>query len=87
MFFFDRIKVLHFINTLGQNRIANVIINVIGVLTMGNKIRIKVDNQTTEDLPTAGIRQMNSLSSFVLNLVIDEIKQEIIYEDGIQIGG
>lgn len=75
---FDMIRIRDVILTLQRRGIADNIIQIIKNLNTNNLTQIKTELGTTHKIPVAdGIRQGDSLSPTLFNLVMDEVIQTI----------
>lgn len=75
---FDKVKLGDVLQILRARRVKSVIRQIIKELNTNNTIRITTGNITTKKiLITSGIRQDDSLSPILFNLIIDEIIKEV----------
>lgn len=71
---FDRIKLSNVTRILREENIPKDIVQVIESLNSNTTTQIQVNNSLTEEVPiTTGIRQGDSLSPQLFNLVMDKI--------------
>ena len=74
-------------NVLMKHEIPNNLINLIHDMYTNNCARIKVEGKLTKTVPVKkGIRQGDSLSSLLFNIIINEIMEEIKTLKGYSIG-
>lgn len=85
---FDRIKLTDVVHVLEEKQISPKIIQIIKTLNTNNKTRIKTNNKLTEEIPTSiGIRQGDSLSPTLFNIIMDKIIDSVKTADrGYRIG-
>lgn len=71
---FDRIKLQDVITIMKEKHVPNNIIRIIRNLNANNTTKVRVNNSLTKELPiTTGIRQGDSLSPTLFNLIMDKI--------------
>ena len=75
---FDRVRLPDIINILKDKNVPDNIVRNIRKLNVDNTTQVKVDNDLTQDIPTpGGIRQGDSLSPFLFNLLMDSIIKQV----------
>lgn len=75
---FDRVKLNDVVAILQEKGIAPEIIRLIAEMNSGAKTRIRANNEYTDDIRiSAGIRQGDSLSPALFNLVMNRIIESI----------
>lgn len=75
---FDRVKLRDVINILQENNINKKIIQIVMDLNTNNYTRIMSDGTTTREVPVStGIRQGDSLSPILFNLILDQIVNKV----------
>ena len=71
---FDRVRVADILSILIENKVPVNITRTIHNLNTNNATKVKAGDQLTENIPTpGGIRQADSLSTFLFNLRMDKI--------------
>lgn len=75
---FDRVRLYDIVNILMAREAPDTIVRAIHNLNMNNRTRVKAGDTYTEEIPTpGGIRQGDSLSPFLFNLLMDRIIEEV----------
>ena len=75
---FDRVQLKDVLKILQERRVSNNIIQVIKQLNTNNSTRIQSGTSTTEEVQISiGIRQGDSLSPMLFNLVMDRIINQV----------
>lgn len=75
---FDRVLLEHVVAVLQKRYVDNRIITAVKNLNTDNTTSIRINNETSGQLPVAsGIRQGDSLSPILFNLIMDEIIAEV----------
>lgn len=71
---FDRVRLGDILHILMEDKAPANITKIIHKLNSNNVTKVKAGDQFTENIPTPGaIRQSDSLSHFLLNLLMDKI--------------
>lgn len=75
---FDKVRLSDVLRLLAEHSVHPDIIEVIRRLNNNNTTKIKVNGQMSDDVHSpGGIRQGDSLSPFLFNLIMDEIIKEV----------
>lgn len=75
---FDRVQLIDVLRILQEKGIDRKVINLIKLLNTNNRTRIKTNNQLTEEIPISiGIRQGDSLSPALFNIIMDQIVNDV----------
>ena len=84
---FDRVQLRDIIHLLYDRQIPHNLIKTIENIYTGNSAQAKVNNEYTEPIPTEkGIRQGDSLSPLLFNIVMDEIIKKVRKLKGYRMG-
>ena len=84
---FDRIRLKHIINALKKHCVPNSLINLIQNIYTNNNAKIKTEGNLSESIPiNQGIRQGDSLSPLLFNIIMNEIVDEVTKRKGSTIG-
>ncbi|KAH1024898.1 hypothetical protein HUJ05_009734 [Dendroctonus ponderosae] len=71
---FDKVRLTDVIKLLEERKIHQNIVSIIRELNTGNHTLVKAENRTTRRIPVnTGIRQGDSLSPILFNIIMDEI--------------
>lgn len=75
---FDKVRLTDVINLLKEKESPDNLVKVIHCLNTGNYTKIKAGDNYTKNIRTpGGIRQGDSLSPFLFNLIMDKIIEEV----------
>lgn len=84
---FDRVKRIDIINLLEKQRIEQNIVKVINEINVNNKTKVRMSRGETKYIPLkGGIRQGDSLSPTLFNMIMDEIIHEVKKQEGYRMG-
>ena len=84
---FDRIQLKDVIHLLYNKQIPHNIIKTIENIYVANEIQAKVNGKLTEKISSnSGIRQGDSLSPLLFNIIMDEIIKQVRKHKGYKMG-
>lgn len=84
---FDRVQLQDVVHLLYSRQVPLNLIKVIENIYNGNKVQAKINGELTEPIPVEkGIRQGDSLSPLLFNLIMDEIIKQVRRLRGYRMG-